>query len=101
MSYFVLRYDAVVDDYVNKRTPFRGEHLRLVREAHARGEVVMAGAVGENPDGAIFVFRSDTPASAEHFAAHDPYVTNGLIKRWRVRPWLTVVGDQASNPVRP
>ena len=94
MSYFVLRYDAVVDDYVNRRTPFRGEHLRLVREAHARGEVVMAGAIGENPSGAIFVFRSDTAAVAEEFATHDPYVKNGLVLSWRVQPWHVVVGGQ-------
>jgi uncharacterized protein len=94
MSYFVLRYDAVVDDYVNRRAPFRSEHLRLLREAHARGEVVMAGAVGENPDGAIFIFRSDTPGAAEQFVKQDPYVTNGLILTWRVQPWNVVIGAQ-------
>ena len=94
MSYFVLRYDEVVDDYVNRRTPFRGDHLRLVREAHARGEVIMAGAVGENPNGALFIFRSDTAAVAERFAAHDPYVLNGLVLSWRVQPWHVVIGGQ-------
>ena len=64
MRYFVLRYDVVVDDYVNRRTPFRPEHLRLLREAHARGEVVMGGAVGYQPDGAIIVFRSETADTA-------------------------------------
>jgi len=54
----------------------------------------MAGAVGENPNGAIFVFRSETPTAAEQFAAHDPYVTNGLILSWRVQPWHVVVGAQ-------
>jgi uncharacterized protein YciI len=94
MPYFLLRYETVVDDYVNKRTPFRPEHLRLLREAHARGEVVMGGAVGENPDGAIIVFRSDTAAAAEAFAANDPYVKNGLIRSWRVQPWNVVIGGQ-------
>jgi uncharacterized protein len=94
MSYYVLRYDAVVDDYVNRRTPFRSEHLRMLREANERGEVVMAGAVGEIPEGAIIIFRSDTPAAAEQFAVNDPYVTNGLILSWRVQPWNVVVGAQ-------
>jgi uncharacterized protein YciI len=92
MSYFVLRYDEVVDDYVTRRAPYRDEHLRLLREAHARGEVVMAGAVGETPDGAIVIFRSDSPAIAESFVRSDPYVTNGLILAWRVQPWNVVVG---------
>ncbi|MGE0450945.1 MAG: YciI-like protein [Vicinamibacterales bacterium] len=92
MALYVLRYDAVVDDYVNRRTPFRGEHLRLVNEAQARGEIVMAGAVGDPPDGALLVFRSESPVVAERFAAADPYVRNGLILAWRVQPWHVVTG---------
>lgn len=92
MRYFVLRYDEVVADYVTRRAPYREEHLRLLREAHARGEVLMAGAVGETPDGAIIIFRGETPAVAEAFVRTDPYVTNGLILSWRVQPWNVVVG---------
>ena len=55
MGYFVLRYDEVVEDYVTRRAPYRAEHLRLLRDAHTRGEVLMAGAVGETPDGAIII----------------------------------------------
>ena len=39
--------------------------------------------------------------TVESFAAGDPYVRAGLVKRWHVRKWTTVVGDAASNPVRP
>lgn len=92
MSYYILRYDSVVDDYVNRRAPFRAEHLQRIREAHARGEVVMAGAVGDPPDGAILVFQSESSHAAEQFAARDPYVTNGLVLRWRVQPWHVVIG---------
>lgn len=92
MRYFVLRYDEVVDDYVARRSPFREEHLRLLREAHARGEVLMAGAVGDTPDGAIIIFRGETPDVAEAFVRSDPYVTNGLILSWRVQLWNVVVG---------
>ena len=94
MPYFVLRYDAVVDDYVNRRTPFRPDHLNLVREAQARGEIVMAGAVGDPPDGALFVFRGDSADVATRFANTDPYMTNGLVLSWRVQPWHVVVGAQ-------
>jgi uncharacterized protein YciI len=94
MGYFVLRYDGVVDDYVNRRAPFRAEHLQLLRDLHERGEVVMAGAVGEQPDGAIIIFRSDSAASAEAFVAVDPYVRNGLVRSWRVQPWNVVVGTE-------
>jgi uncharacterized protein len=50
---------------------------------------------------AVFQFQGDSPAAAEAFAAADPYVRNGLVMRWQVRPWTTVVGTQASTPVRP
>ena len=52
-------------------------------------------------DGAILVFRGNSPQPAESFAEADPYVRNGLVKSWRVRPWTTVVGKDASTPVRP
>jgi uncharacterized protein YciI len=92
MQYYVLQYE-VVDDYANRRTPFRPLHLEKIREAHARGELRFAGALGETPDGALLVFRSDSPSVAENFAKNDPYVINGLITSWRVRPWTVVVGD--------
>lgn len=94
MGYFVLRYDSVVDDYVNRRAPYRAEHLRLINEAHARGEVLMAGAVGESPNGALIIFRGESPDVAERFAHADPYVAHGLVLHWRVQPWHVVVGAQ-------
>jgi hypothetical protein len=47
-------------------------------------------------DGAVLLFRGDSPAVAEAFAAADPYVTHGLVTRWWVRTWTTVVGDGAA-----
>jgi uncharacterized protein YciI len=91
MPFYVLQYE-VVDDYVNRRTPFRHLHLGLIRESQSRGELRMAGALGDPPDGALLVFRSDSPTVAEDFARRDPYVINGLITSWRVRPWNLVAG---------
>jgi uncharacterized protein YciI len=95
--HFLLFYD-VVDDYVERRGPFRAEHLSLIRKAHGRGELVMAGALAEPPDGAVLVFRGPSSQPAESFAKADPYVLNGLVKNWRVRAWNTVVGDGAQFP---
>ena len=92
MPYFVLEYE-VVDDYANRRTPFRPLHLQKVRDAHVRGELRLAGALSNPPDGALFVFRSESPKVAEDFARNDPYVLNGLTKSWQVRPWTVVVGE--------
>jgi hypothetical protein len=92
--HYVLIYD-VVDDYVARRAPYREEHLRLAREGHARGEVVLAGALADPADGAMLVFRGPSADTAEAFAKADPYVRNGVVKQWRVRKWNTVVGDGA------
>jgi uncharacterized protein YciI len=91
MSYFVLAYD-VVDRFVERRAQYRDEHLRLVRDRHTRGEVIMGGALGDPPDGAMLIFKGDSPHVAEEFARADPYVTNGLVTKWQIRPWNVVVG---------
>lgn len=95
MPYFALTYE-VVDDFVNRRTPFRPAHLKEVRDAHARGELIMAGALAE-PAGAMLIFRAADRSTAENFAKADPYVHEGLVKAWTVRPWTVVVGQDPSE----
>ena len=65
------------------------------RAAAARGELVLGGAFANPIDGAVILFRGDSPAAAEQFAKSDPYVVNGVVKRWHVREWTTVVGETA------
>jgi len=100
MNHYLLIYDLAAD-YLTRRGEFRGVHLSLAWDAHKRGELVLGGALGEPVDSAILMFKGESPKVAEDFAKADPYVTNGLIRKWTVRPWMTVVGDLASNPVRP
>ena len=81
MASFLHLHD-VVEDYVARRAPLRGEHLRLARESHARGELVLAGAHTDEADaldGAVLVFSADSADVARHFAESDPYVKNGLV----------------------
>ena len=92
--HYLLMYD-VVDDYVERRTSFRAAHIAHAREAIARGELVLGGALANPADGAVLLFKGDSPKAAEAFAQVDPYVVNGLVTRWRVREWTTVVGRDA------
>lgn len=89
--HYLLFYD-VAPDYVDRRAAHRLEHLALAQAAHARGELLLAGALAEPVDGAVLLFAGESPAAAEAFAAADPYVRHGLVTAWRVRPWTTVVG---------
>ena len=98
--HFLLFYD-VAPDYLTRRGEYRAEHLALGWAAQARGELVLGGALADPVDGAVLLFRGDSPAVAESFAVADPYVRNGLVTRWRVRPWNTVIGETAATPVRP
>ncbi len=97
--HYLLIYDTA-PDYLTRRGIFRHEHLALAWEAHDRGELVLGGALGDPPESAILLFKCDSPGIPEAFAKADPYVQNGLIERWRVLPWITVVGATASDPLR-
>ncbi len=89
--YHLLLYD-LVDHFIERRAPYRDQHLKLVREAHTRGELVLAGAFAEPVDGAALVFKGETGSVAAAFAENDPYVSEGLVKAWRVHQWNVVVG---------
>jgi uncharacterized protein len=93
--HYVLFYE-VVDNYVERRAPLRADHLALARQSHERGEMVIAGALTDPVDGALLVFS--TQEAADAFANNDPYVQNGLVTRWWVRKWATVIGPGAEDP---
>ena len=89
--YWLLFYDYV-EDILERRAPFREAHLALAAEAHRPGTLLMAGALTEPLDGAVFVFRADDRSVVEQFVEKDPYVAEGLVTAWRIRPWAVVVG---------
>ena len=96
--HYLLFYEAG-ENYAERRTAWRAEHLELLEQAAARGELVLAGAYSDPIDGAVLLFQGTSPAAAEAFAKRDPYVLNGLVKRWWVRTWPTVVGRDAATPL--
>jgi uncharacterized protein YciI len=96
MTFYLLEY-TVVDDYLARRGEYRAEHLALAQEAAERGQLVLGGALADPSDRALLVWRTDDPSVVEQFAAKDPYVKNGLVKNWEIRPWTVVVGAFASD----
>ena len=89
---WVLIYD-LVDDYVERRSALRAEHLELARAAHDRGDLLLAGALADPYDRALLVFGGEGPEVAEAFAVADPYVVHGLVTSWTVRRWNEVLED--------
>jgi uncharacterized protein len=98
--HYLLFYE-VGEDYVSRRAEFRETHLAKAWEASMRGELLLGGALANPVDGAVLLFKGNSPEVAENFARNDPYVTSGAVKRWYVREWMTVAGEDAATPVRP
>lgn len=99
MKHFLLIYDYA-PDWAEKRGAVRPAHLDLCRASVARDELQLGGAVPSgNPAFGLLLFKSETPQIAEEFARADPYVSAGVVAKWRVCEWITVVGEGALTKV--
>ena len=97
VSHWLLLYD-LAPDYLERRGPLRPSHLAYASGAVERGELLLAGALVDPADRAVFVFRCPSSEPVEEFARADPYVTAGLVTGWQVRRWKAVVGEGAEAP---
>jgi uncharacterized protein YciI len=96
--YYLLFYEKVPDG-AERAQPLEATHLAYVQAAADSGELVLAGSLADPANGdAVLLFQSASPVTAERFAAGDPYVVHGIVHRWRVRAWQTVVGALPSDP---
>jgi uncharacterized protein len=88
--HLLLEY-TLADDYLERRAALREDHLALLRAAHERGELLMAGALPDPYDRSLLVWTAPREV-VERFAESDPYVVQGLVTGWTVRPWNVVIG---------
>lgn len=100
MKHFMLIYDTA-PDYLERRGQYRDEHLARAWAAAERGELIIGGALAQPEQLGLLAFQGETPEAAERFAEGDPYVLNGVVEKWRVVEWQTVIGEYAANPVKP
>lgn len=87
MKLSILSYSYVAD-VLERREPHREAHLALIARMETEGRLLLAGAIGDPPEGALIVF--DSAAAAEEFAASDPYREAGLVTEHSIRPWNLV-----------
>ena len=92
--HFALIYD-LVDDYLERRTALRDEHLDLARAAAERGDLLLGGAFAEPADRALLIWAVDDAEVVQRFVDADPYVAHGLVRSWQIRRWTVVVGAGA------
>jgi hypothetical protein len=89
-THSILFYDYV-DDVLERRGPHRPGHLAHVAAEKGASRLLMAGALGDPPHGAAFVFGPGVErARIEQFVETDPYRGAGLIAGWRIEPWNVV-----------
>jgi len=91
MNYYALIYH-LADDYMARRQQFREEHLGMAKELNAQGKLLLGGAFADPPDTALLVFKLADKSVIEDFVSKDPYVKNGLVKKWEIREWTVVIG---------
>jgi len=98
MPHYLLEYD-LAPTYETGRSAHRSAHLSLAWQSAEAGKLLIGGALSEPFDRAHLIFTSEE--AARTFALEDPYVLHGLVLSWRIRIWNTVVGAEASTPIRP
>jgi uncharacterized protein YciI len=87
--HMLLHYDYVAD-VLERRAPHREAHLARIAEWIADGPLLMAGAVGDPPTGAVFVFGDVGEDEVARFADGDPYLAAGIVTARRIVPWTVV-----------
>lgn len=89
--YYLLFYDFT-ENVIERRAPYREEHLKLAREFVERGRLVLGGTFADPIDGAVLIFKAEDRATVEEFVQRDPYIAGGVVTAWRIRPWTVGVG---------
>ena len=95
-TYLLLTLDYV-EDILEKRDPYRAEHIAGAKAQEAAGKCVLAGALQNPTDKGVFVFKDCDEAYVKAFVEGDAYYKAGLVPGYTIRPWMIVVGALASD----
>jgi uncharacterized protein YciI len=86
---YVMTYRAV-EDFLPLAREHGAAHVERLKDFHGRGVLLMVGTFDEQMNGdAMGVFSSRE--AAEEFIAGDPFVLNGVVAGWTVRPWNEIL----------
>jgi uncharacterized protein len=85
MSMKIVAFYEVAPEALPKVMEYFPAHKARLDEFHSRGTLLGAGPLGQPPDGAMAIFT--TKEAVEEFIQGDPFVVNGIVKKWRVVQW--------------
>ncbi len=74
---------------LERRRPYRDAHLARAERFLEQGSLLIVGALGDPPTGALLIFADAD--SAREFAESDPYGEAGLITDSESQPWSVVM----------
>ena len=81
----VVLYESA-DDVAAKAPLYFAAHCARWDEFRRRGELLMIGTFANaQEDGSMAIFT--TREAAEEFVNSDPFVLNGVVRRWTIRDW--------------
>ena len=96
MKYVVLYESA--DDVLTTAPVHYPAHKSRLDDFHRRGEILMVGTFGDpQNEGSMAIFPSRE--AAESFVAEDPFVVNGVVKRYQIREWNEILTDDNGHPI--
>jgi uncharacterized protein YciI len=88
---YVLFYESA-DNVAANAPPHFPAHKQRLDAFQARGDLLMVGTFGDpQTQGSMSVFASRE--AAEEFAQGDPFVINGVVRRWEIRDWDEVLTE--------
>ncbi|CAF2499759.1 unnamed protein product [Rotaria sp. Silwood2] len=89
---YMLQYDYVAN-VIEKRKPYREAHLAHMGKQLEKGNLILGGAYGNPPTGALIILRNLSVNDIEQLAKQDPYVSNGIVTKYTIEPYMAVIGD--------
>ncbi len=97
--YYVVQFRTTyrsLDDAMRSDPELISQHVAHNIELHEGGDLLMAGAFLDEPDGQELhtMAVTTTREAAEAYVAGDPFVAAGKIAEHRIRPWTNIFAAQ-------
>jgi len=91
-QYYLVLYEYP-SDILEKRKPFREQHLKLSDSYKSQGHIILSGPF-DPISGAALIFHVESRETVEKFLSEDPYVLNKvttrcIVHKMEVRPFPT------------
>ena len=85
-----------VDDFIQKRTPVRMDHLNYLETYVQRGLLFLGGALDPIKKMGLIVFGGSND-QAMSLVKQDPYIREGLVVDFEIINWNVVIGTMMDN----